>query len=126
MKPDRVTPRSSAKQSAPPPPDGAATIMDGTFSIESNLRAGVAKVDITPAEVNRLTVVGHRREVTGVRDRLRAGVLVLDDGNTKAAIVTLDVIGAWEDMVASARERIANETGVPAGNIMVAAAHGHS
>ena len=107
------------------PTDGAAG-SDGAFAVESNLRAGVAKIDITPAEVNRLTVVGHRREVTGVRDRLRAAVLVLDDGATKAAIVTLDVIGAWEDMVAAARERIAKETGVPVANIMVAAAHGHS
>jgi hypothetical protein len=97
-----------------------------TFPAASNLRAGSAKVDITPSEVAGMTVVGHHREVTGVRDPLRAGVLVLDDGETRAAIVTLDTIGAWEEMVRAARERIEQTAGVPAANVMVAASHNHS
>lgn len=104
----------------------SAQVIDGAFLIVSNLKAGVAKVDITPAEVKDVTVTGHTRVVNGVRDPLRAGVLVLDDGETKAAIVTLDVIGAWEDMVARSRAAIAKETGVPASNIMVCASHNHS
>ena len=72
---------------------------DGRFPVTSNLRAGVAKIDITPEETDGVIVTGHRRTVFGVRDPLRAGVLVLDDGETKAAIVTLDTIGAWDDMV---------------------------
>jgi hypothetical protein len=107
-------------------PTIADDIKDGQFPVTSNLRAGVAKVDITPSDVVGVTVVGHRREVTGVRDPLRAGVLILDDGETKAAIVTLDTIGAWDDMVKRVRENIEKETGVPAANIMVAAAHNHS
>lgn len=103
-----------------------AEYQDGQFPVDSNLRAGAAKIDITPTEVAGITVVGHRRAVTGVRDPLRAGVLILDDGETKAAIVTMDTIGAWDDMVKLARERIEKETGVPAANIMVAAAHNHS
>lgn len=99
---------------------------DGQFAANSNLRAGVAKVDITPTETEGVTVTGHRRKVFGVRDRLRAGVLVLDNGDTKAAIVTLDTIGAWDSMVKLARERIAKQTGVPPANIMVAASHNHS
>lgn len=104
----------------------AQELRDGQFSVVSNLKAGVGKVDITPTDVAGLTVIGHRREVTGVRDPLRAGVLLLDDGETKAAIVTLDAIGAWDDMVKAARERIEQETGTPAANIMVAASHNHS
>jgi neutral ceramidase len=104
----------------------ATSAADGQFAVESNLRAGVAKVDITPADVNQLEVVGHRRKVTGVRDPLRAGVLVLDDGQTKAAIVTLDTIAAYDEMVKLARQRIEKETGIPAANIMVAASHNHS
>src|ERR1043165_1814481 len=128
MKSDRTRPRShSLSKSSPSPAFPAGTGMaDGSFAVASNLRAGVAKVDITPSEVRDFTVVGHRREVNGVRDRLRAGVLILDNGSTQAAIGTLDVIGAWEDMVSAARERIEKETGVPAANILVAAAHGHS
>jgi len=101
-------------------------VADGQFAVTSNLRAGVAKVDITPADVAGITVVGHRREVTGVRDPLCASVLILDDGETKAAIVTMDTIGAWEDMVKLARQNIEKETGVPAANILVSASHNHS
>lgn len=105
---------------------GDPAVIDGQFPVVSNLRAGVAKVDITPSEVVRFSVIGHQREVTGVRDPLRAGVLILDDGETKAAIVTMDTIGAWEDMVKLARENIEKATGVPAANIMVSASHNHS
>jgi hypothetical protein len=104
----------------------SAQVIDGVFPVVSNLKAGVAKVDITPAEVKDITVTGHTRVVNGVRDPLRAGVLVLDDGETKAAIVTLDVIGAWEDLVTRARAAIEKETGVPSANIMVCASHNHS
>ncbi|QDV51379.1 hypothetical protein [Gimesia fumaroli] len=103
-----------------------STAADGTFPVESNLKAGVAKVDITPAEVKQLEVVGHRRKVTGVRDPLRAGVLVLDDGQTKAAIVTLDLIGAYKELVELSRQQIEKATGIPAANIMVTASHNHS
>ncbi len=99
---------------------------DGKFAVQSNLRAGVAKVDITPEDTDGFVVTGHRRKVFGVRDRLRAGVLVLDDGSTKAAIVTLDTIGAWDEMVKLARARIEKLAGVPAESIMVAASHNHS
>jgi len=99
---------------------------NGRFEVESNLRAGVAKVDITPEEADGVMVTGHRRVVHGVRDPLRAAVLILEDGETRAAIVTLDTIGAWDEMVALARERIEKLTGVPSANIMVAASHNHS
>ena len=104
----------------------SSQVIDGQFPVTSNLKVGVAKVDITPADLAGITVVGHRREVTGVRDPLRAGVLILDDGETKAAIVTMDTIGAWEEMVKLARAGIEKETGVPAANIMICASHNHS
>jgi len=104
----------------------AQQIPDGQFTVESNLKAGVAKVDITPAKTDGVMVTGHRRKVFGVRDPLRAGVLILDSGTNRAAIVTLDSISAWDEMVAAARQRISQVAGVPAGNIMVAVSHNHS
>jgi hypothetical protein len=99
---------------------------DAAFPLKSNLRAGVAKVDITPAKTQGVTVVGHHRVVHGVRDPLRAGVLILDDGEARAALVTLDTLAAWDDMVKLARQRIEKEAEVPAANILVAASHNHS
>jgi neutral ceramidase len=104
----------------------AGETRDGRLDVTSNLRAGVAKVDITPDVTKGLPVVGHRRTVFAIRDPLRAGVLVLNDGETKAAIVTLDTIGAWDEMVQLARQRIQSLTGIPAANIMVTASHNHS
>jgi len=99
---------------------------EAAFGVRSNLRAGVAKVEITPRDVRDFEVTGHRRKVTGVRDPLRAGVLILSDGETKAAIVTLDTISAWTEMVKQARERIEKEAGVPAAHVLIAASHNHS
>lgn len=114
---DLLSSASSAEHSIVP---------DGQFPVDSNLRAGVCKTDITPAETDGVVVAGHRRTVHGVRDPLRAAVLLLDDGENKAAIVTLDVLAAWDEMVKLARARIEELTGVPAANIMVAASHNHS
>ncbi|MEO6809835.1 MAG: hypothetical protein ABI353_12045 [Isosphaeraceae bacterium] len=97
---------------------------DGSFPVESNLKAGAAKADITPPD--DLQVVGHVRPTSGSRDPIRAGVLLLDDGKTTAAIVTFDLIGAGEPLVKAVREVISSKTGTTPENIMVTAAHNHS
>ncbi|QDU29352.1 Neutral/alkaline non-lysosomal ceramidase [Anatilimnocola aggregata] len=94
------------------------------FRVESNLRAAVAKVDITPAPDT--PVVGHIRPTSGVRDPLRAGILLLTNEQTRAAIVTLDLISSNSEMVAVLRDVIAANTETPRENIMVATSHNHS
>lgn len=94
------------------------------FRVESNLLAAAAKVDITPPADT--PVVGHVRPTNGVRDPIRAGVLLLANGDTKAAIVTLDLITASTEMVADLRNAIAKQTEIPRENIMVAVSHNHS
>jgi hypothetical protein len=97
---------------------------DGTFPVESNLKAAAAKIDITPPPDTPVT--GHPRKTSGVRDPIRAGVLLLDDGKTKAAIATFDLIAAGEELVRSIREVISLKSGTPRENILVAASHNHS
>ena len=94
------------------------------FAVESNLRAGVAKVDITPPA--ETPVVGHVRPTTSVRDPIRAGILLLANEQTRAAIVTLDLISAPSPMVDALRDAIAEPTQTPRENIMVATSHNHS
>ena len=77
---------------------------EGAFKIESNLRAGVAKIDITPPAETK--VVGHVRETHGARDPIRAAVLLLDDGRTKAALVTFDLLAPWDELVAEVRSAV--------------------
>jgi len=94
------------------------------FRVESNLRAASAKIDITPPADT--PVVGHVRPTNGVRDPIRAGVLLLANDDTKAAIVTLDLIFAGNELVADLRDAIAAKTEIPLKNIMVTASHNHS
>jgi hypothetical protein len=97
---------------------------DMTFKVESNLKAAATKVDITPPGDTK--VVGHVRATSGVRDPLHAGILILANGDTKAVVVTLDLISAKDEMVTALRDAIAEKADVPRSNIMVATAHNHS
>jgi hypothetical protein len=89
-----------------------------------HLQAAAAKIDITPPEGT--PVVGHIREVSGVRDPLHAVLLLLDDSRTKAAIVTLDLLNTPREMTRQLREAVAAAADIPPENIMVAASHNHS
>src|SRR3954452_5492652 len=95
---------------------GAQEVEPGGFPIETNLRANAAGADITPEKPT--FAYGHPREVKGVRDPIRANVLILDDGKARAAIVTLDLLAAWDGMVAGVRKLVAEKAGVPRENVM--------
>ena len=103
---------------------GIASAEEFRFPVESNLSAGIAKVDITPAPTT--PVVGHVRPTNGIRDPIRAGVLILNNKETQVAIVTLDLISASSDMVQQLREAISSRTKTPEKNIMIATSHNHS
>jgi hypothetical protein len=97
---------------------------DAPFTVESNLLAAVAKIDITPPPATPVT--GHVRPTEGFRNRLHAEVLLLSDGQTKAAIVTTDLISASPDLVDACQAVIAEKSGTPRENILVTASHNHS
>src|SRR3954470_174899 len=90
----------------------------------SHLHAAAAKIDITPPVGT--PVVGHVREVKGIRDPLHAVLLLLDDGRTKAAIVTLDLLNAGDDLTARLRQAVNEGAGIAADHIMIATSHNHS
>lgn len=54
-------------------PERWAIANEERIPVQSHLKAGVAKVDITPADVEQLEVVGHRRKVTGCVTRYGPG-----------------------------------------------------
>lgn len=97
---------------------------DGKFRVESNLKAAAAKADITPPVGTK--AFGHSRDTSAIRDRIDAGVLLLDDGTTKAALVTSDLIEVWDELGKILRAEISKKTGTPPNNIMVTASHNHS
>jgi hypothetical protein len=88
-----------------------------------NLRAGAARVDITPTDLTNLNSFNGGK-FTGVHDPIFARVLVLDDGTTMAAFVALDLIEVGD--TTNVRQRIQRELGIPVDHILITASHDHS
>jgi len=91
------------------------------------LRAGTAKVDITPAVGTELC--GHFRsdlKSNGIHSNLYVRVLLLDDGRNKAVLVACDLLGVSSALVASTRKRITGLTGIDGRNVMISCTHTHS
>ena len=82
------------------------------------LRAGAAKVDITPAE---LPPRSH-----GVLDPLNARAIVLDNGSDRAALVTVDAGALSSETWQRLSERAERELKIPRANFILTATHTHS
>lgn len=90
---------------------------------EIPLRAGLAKAGLTPSGSMPMYGYANRRcgPSNGVHDPLYAKVLLLEAGNTRLAIVTLDL----GSMISPAlRDGVAQKLGIPI--LLLAASHTHS
>jgi neutral ceramidase len=84
------------------------------------LRAGAAKVDVTPAP-NELP-----KTYDGILDHLYSRAIVLGNGNAIAALITVDA-GAVPDAVwKGVSEQVEKNLGIPAQNVFLTATHTHS
>ena len=91
------------------------------------LQAGVALSEISPKQGIALAGYPHHpRYNRGVHDPLYAACLVLDDGDTRIAIITMDLAMYVKKKVRVVRAAIVEKTGIPAGNIMICCSHTHS
>ena len=88
------------------------------------IRAGAARADITP-ETDVLNWVTGKPYGT-VLDRLFVHALVLDDGQTKAAILRWDLTDVGESARDAVRKAVGAALGMPGENILVNASHNHS
>lgn len=88
--------------------------------------AGAATSNITP-ELGVEVVGGFLPyPCTNIHDELHARCLVLDDGQTKLALVVCDLLGMHRSVCVAARELIEKETGIPAANVVISGTHTHS
>lgn len=91
------------------------------------LQAGTAKTDITPPVGIDLTgFISRLQPSIGVHDRLFAKSVVLDDGKTKLAMVSCDLLALSRDSVKNIRQTITKRTKIFASNILIACTHTHS
>ena len=92
----------------------------------ATFQAGAAVSNITPP-LGELIVGGWQPiPATNIHDQLYARCLVLDDGNSKVAIVLCDNVGIPHEVFDLAKKRVAEETGVPISHQLMASTHTHS
>lgn len=91
------------------------------------LRAGAFAADITPLQLPvSMTGSFQDRKATGVRDRLHARGLVVDDGETRIAFVIIDSCLIPREIHDAAKEAASKQTGIPTSQILTAATHTHT
>jgi neutral ceramidase len=84
------------------------------------LRAGAAKVDITPKQSELMTPTDI------IRDHLFGRAIVVDDGRTCGALIGFDLSKVDETAVKNGVARASASTGCPVDNFIVSATHNHS
>jgi len=90
----------------------------------ATLKAGVAKVDITPAPGKYMLGSGEAL-TTGTHDPLYARVLVLEVGEKRLALVTLDLCRVFQaPLVKKLREEAKTRSGIS--YVLLSASHTHS
>ena len=94
----------------------------GPAAAESgSLRAGAARVDVTPPENPEYPAPGQYDH-----ERLYVRAIVLDNGVTRAALIGVDLSGLSEDLWKEQAEKIADELECPVENVILSATHSHS
>ncbi len=91
------------------------------------LRAGAFATDISPKQWP-LAMRGtfSLRPARSAHDPLHARTLVLDDGTTRLSITTVDSVSITREIFDKAKEIAASQTGIPTGNMLMAATHTHT
>lgn len=108
---------------------GESSNEQGDSNIAGVFSVGYAKADITPEQPVPLAGYGDNAEriSTGVLDPLYATCIAFSDaeGNT-VLLFNLDMGQTPGDLLATVRERISEETGVPATHVHMGASHTHN
>jgi hypothetical protein len=92
------------------------------------VRAGFSKVEISEAAIGS-ELFGYPTRVgvaQSIHDPLYARSLVLECGDRRIALCTLDLISVTARIVAVAGELVAKEIGIPSDGVFVSASHTHS
>ena len=107
----------------------ASFIVDQSTVGAAELKAGRARIDITPPLSLKPALGGYgdrmNRPATGVHDRIFAKVLVLSQADKKFALVNVDALGFAPPVKTAVLDRLAGK-GWTADNLMLLASHSHT
>lgn len=90
----------------------------GGATRDATLRAGAARIDFTPSQLPA--------NILGVLDPIYVRALVMDNGSTRAALVSVDAGSVSTDLYRKVSARAASELSIPADHLLISATHTHS
>jgi len=93
-------------------------LMAATVFAQSTLRVGAAKVDVTPESLPQ--------NYLGVLDHIHSRAIVIDNGGTMAALITVDAGSAPDNIWQGVTKQLESELGIPTNNVILTATHTHS
>jgi hypothetical protein len=99
------------------------------FSQDAVLRAGIAKVDITPTEnlyMGGYDESGRPGPSDGVYGKIYIRALVFDDNINRMVFIETDIVDLPPEDYIPIRKLISSQTGIPFENIMLGCVHNHA
>ncbi len=90
-------------------------------------RASAAEVNLSPPVGGKMTgFIARLKPSAGIHDPIMARAVMLDDGETKAVVVSCDLVGLEMPDADEIRRRIAETCRINASNILLTCTHTHS
>jgi hypothetical protein len=105
---------------------GVFFTIGGSAHAADTLQAGAAASNITPPLGEPIVGGFTPFPSKHVHDELHARCLVLDDGQTKLALVVCDLLGIHRLVSEEARRLIEKQVGISPANVLISATHTHS
>ena len=99
------------------------------FSQNAVLKAGIAKVDITPTEnlyMGGYDESGRPGPSDGVYGKIYIRALVFDDNLSRLVFIETDIVDLLQKDYIPVRNLISSQTGIPFENIMLGCVHNHA
>lgn len=90
------------------------------------LKAGFARIDVTPPLGCYISGYYEPRIAEKIYDPLEAHALAVSDGENKAVLIALDVIGIRQKELDGMRERIAKTVNLPRSAVFITCSHTHT
>jgi neutral ceramidase len=99
------------------------------FSQKTILKAGIAKLDITPKE--NLYMGGYDESCRsgpsdGAFGKIYLRALVFDDNKTRIVFIEADVVSLPQNDYSTIRKLVSDKTGIPFNNIILGCVHNHA
>lgn len=90
------------------------------------IKAGFARLDVTPPLGAELSGYFYVRHAKGVLDPLQLNAVAVSNGTDTVILMAIDFIGIRMNYMDQLRGLISQRTGVPAENVLIAALHQHT